>query len=46
MWYQDDFMFHTWKNLAEKVHFLLKVSMRELLVSWLHKILAGVKEIL
>lgn len=38
--------FHTWKNLAEKVHFLLEVSMRELLVSWLHKILAGVEEIL
>lgn len=39
-------VFHTWKNLAEKVHFLLEVSMRELLVSWLHKILAGVEEIL
>lgn len=38
--------FPTWKNLAEKVHFLLEVSMRELLVSWLHKILAGVEEIL
>lgn len=36
----------TWKNLAEKVHFLLEVSMRELLVSWLHKILAGVEEVL
>lgn len=39
-------VFHTWKNLAEKVHFLLEVSMRELLVSWFHKILAGVEEIL
>lgn len=39
-------VFPTWKNLAEKVHFLLEVSMRELLVSWLHKVLAGVEEIL
>lgn len=39
-------MFRTWENLAEKVHFLLEVSMRELLVGWLHKVLAGVEEIL
>lgn len=39
-------VFPTWKNLAEKVHFLLEVSMRELLVSWLHEILAGVEEVL
>lgn len=37
---------HTWENLAEKVHFLLEVSMRELLMGWLHKVLAGVEEIL
>ncbi len=39
-------MLHTWENLAEKIHFLLEVSMRELLMGWLHKVLAGVEEIL
>lgn len=39
-------MLHTWENLAEKVHFLLEVSMRELLMGWLHEVLAGVEEIL
>lgn len=37
---------HTWENLAEKVHFLLEVSMRELLMCRLHKVLARVEEIL
>lgn len=37
---------HTWENLAEEVNFLLEVSMRELLMCWLHKVLAGVEEIL
>lgn len=39
-------MFRTWENLAEKVYFLLEVSMRELLVGWLHEVLAGVEEVL
>jgi len=39
-------MLRTWENLAEKVYFLLEVSMRELLMGWLHKVLAGVEEIL
>lgn len=37
---------HTWENLAEKVDFLLEVSMRELLVCRLHEVLTGVEEIL
>lgn len=39
-------MLRTWENLAEKVNFLLEVSMRELLMGGLHKVLAGVEEIL
>ena len=39
-------MLRTWENLAKKVHFLLEVSMRELLMGWLHKVLTGVEEIL
>lgn len=39
-------MSHTWENLAEKVHFLLEVAMRELLVGRLHEVLPGVEEIL
>lgn len=36
----------TWENLAQKVDFLLKVSMRELLMGGLHEVLAGVEEVL
>lgn len=39
-------MDRTWENLAEEVHFLLEVSMRELLMGRLHEVLAGVEEIL
>lgn len=37
---------HTWEDLAEKSHFLLKVSVGELLMDGLHKVLTRVEEVL
>lgn len=36
----------TWEDLAEKSHFLLKVSVRELLMGGLHEVLTRVEEVL
>lgn len=37
---------HTWEDLGEKSHFLLKVAVGELLMGRLHEVLTRVEEVL